>query len=254
MDALSLREIQELFAASLAGDQGSASRLPKLIDESYGATPAARAEVYFRAYFLRLSEVLRLDFPRTHELLGADRSSFLVRDYIRAHPSRHPSVTWFGQHFADFLTRACYETPWVAELAHLEWSMVEAGYASTSPTVTIADLAAIEPERWREITFTPVSSLRWFVTRWPVHRLWNGESTLSLKPQRSVMRVWRNPKDLVAHAVMEECEEAALLLMLEGKPFNQIAEVFATKPDAPAQAAALLGGWLVDGLLSSVRS
>jgi hypothetical protein len=253
MDAPSLHEIQDLFAAGLGGDESSASRLVELIDGSYGAAPATRAEIYQRAYFLRLGQVLRADFPRTHELLGDDRFSSVARDYIRAHPSQHPSVTWFGRHFADFLAKVCFETQCAAESAHLEWLMIEAAYSSASPSVTIADLAAIEPRHWGELTFTPVASLRLCVTGWPVHRLWGGESSQSLGPRRTATRIWRKPNDLVAWAEMEEAEETALLRMLQGKPFDRIVEVFAHAPEAPRQAAALLGRWLGDGLLGSAR-
>ncbi len=253
MGVLSLRETQELFASGLGGDQTDVSKLVKLVDASYGAPATARTQIYCDAYFLRLNEVLRLDFPRSRNLLGATRFSIIARDYIRAHPSHLPSITWFGREFAGFLAKTNCETPWLGDLAHLEWSIVEAAYAPSSPAIAMADLAAIEPGHWGELTLSAVASLRCLKAYWPIDDLWNGAKLLSPKPQRTMVRVWRKPDDTVAYAVMKEREEAALSRMLQGKPFGQIVEVFAHEPDAPSQAAALLGLWLADGLLSSVR-
>ena len=45
----------------------------------------------------------------------------MARAYIAAHPSRHPSVRWYGRGLADFLsrTRALQPPPAAAEMAPL---------------------------------------------------------------------------------------------------------------------------------------
>jgi len=49
--------------------------------------------------------VLREDFPRLSALLGPERFEELARDYLRSHPSEHPSVRHLGRAMAGFLER-----------------------------------------------------------------------------------------------------------------------------------------------------
>ncbi|MGI9330937.1 MAG: HvfC/BufC N-terminal domain-containing protein, partial [Gammaproteobacteria bacterium] len=68
------------------------------------ADSATRLQVYFQAYRLRLIDVLQNDFEGLHALLGDEAFSRMVQAYLEEHPSRHPSVRWFGQHLPAFLS------------------------------------------------------------------------------------------------------------------------------------------------------
>ena len=85
-------------------------------------------DVYRDGYALRLIEVLTIDFPGVVAMAGPETFDTLTRAYIANHPSRHPSVRWFGRQLADFLaTTAPYDsTPALAEMARLEWVLGEA--------------------------------------------------------------------------------------------------------------------------------
>ena len=85
-------------------------------------------DVYRDGYALRLIEVLTIDFPGVLAMAGREGFESLTRAYIANHPSRHPSVRWFGGQLADFLaTTATYDrTPALAEMARFEWALGEA--------------------------------------------------------------------------------------------------------------------------------
>jgi hypothetical protein len=51
---------------------------------------------------------------------------------------------------------------------------------------------------------------------------------------------------------MDDHESEALARMLKGEPFAAIAEVFGDQSEPAAAAAALLGRWLTDGVISRV--
>ena len=108
MPVANLRELQHLFWGSLVGDPGDPGIAPDLAEAvapSSTLDSAARIEVYADAYFSRLLDVLREDFPRLSALLGPERFEELARDYLRSHPSEHPSVRHLGRAMAGFLER-----------------------------------------------------------------------------------------------------------------------------------------------------
>src|SRR5258708_35642942 len=79
-------------------------------------------DVYRNGYALRLIEVLTNDYPGLMAMAGPDDFDQLARAYIAAHPSRHASVRWFGQHLADFIagTPPYSRSPEAAEMARFE--------------------------------------------------------------------------------------------------------------------------------------
>src|SRR2546427_6032920 len=90
----SLRELQRLFWRSLADEPGSGSPAPGLVElvaPSATLDAGARVGVYVDAYFGRLRDVLRDDFPRVAALLGPHFEG-TARGCLEAHPSEHPSV------------------------------------------------------------------------------------------------------------------------------------------------------------------
>jgi hypothetical protein len=248
MNAPPLREVQQLFVASL-GNGPEVRNLSALVD-SREPECRKRIGVYVNAYFLRLKEVLSEDFPRTLRVLGHDAFARLVPEYIAHYPSQDPSLIWFGQKFPEFLRTASVKQPWLAELANLEWSRIEAFSAPPCDILTLADLAKIPAAEWAAIRFAPVLSLRFLHCQWAVHDLLVGESAACVKVQRTSLRVWRNADYQVLHAHMDDLEAAARRRVIDKRPFAEVIEVYADTPHAPAQAASLLARWLADGLLS----
>ena len=86
----------------------------------------------------------------------------MARAYIAAHPSRHPSVRWFGEDLADFLGRTppYSRTPAAAEMARFEWALGEAFDSPDVAPVTAEALMALPPEAWETLSFTALPSLR----------------------------------------------------------------------------------------------
>src|SRR5438132_10184465 len=76
-------------------------------------------DVYRDGYALRLIEALTTDYPGLMAMAGPAGFDQMARAYIAAHPSRHPSVRWYGRGMADFLagTPPYNATPAAAEMA-----------------------------------------------------------------------------------------------------------------------------------------
>ena len=261
MPAPSLSELQRLFWHSLAREPGALDggalepRLVEVIAPSATLGSAERLQIYAGMYFHRLRDALREDFPRLAARLGQAGFDALAADYVRYHPSGHPSLRDAGRALPDFIARHPRpEAPaFLADLARLEWARVEVFDAPDSEPLTAADLAGVPPEDWPGLRFTPIAALRVVRSEWPVHDIW--EAAAGDHPRLpTVVRVWREGW-IVYHARIEVEEAQALTHLIAGEPFAVICEPFADLPpaEAAARAGGLLARWLADGLVASGR-
>ena len=149
-------------AAPLAAALGATS-LEALVTGSPRQSALARLGIYHHAYHARLVSCLADDFPVVKHALGAETFTRLARRYVEVHPSRGPNLVTFGRAFPGFCrTQAdVLERPdLAADLAELEWAIVEVIHAAPCPPIAPAVLEAVPPEAWPEVTFTPSPSLR----------------------------------------------------------------------------------------------
>ena len=126
------------------------------------AIPAlARVSVYAHAYFERIHAVLREDYGALHAALGDDGFHDLARLYLLALPSRSFSLRHAGARLAEFLRGPVAEVfarrwPFAADLALLEWALVDVFDAVDAPVLERAALAEIPAQRWPELRFALV--------------------------------------------------------------------------------------------------
>jgi hypothetical protein len=253
---LALRELQAHFWDALARAPGAfhpAAVAPELlaaIEPSAKLDPAGRLGVYADAYFWRIHEALREDYPRTAAVLGDAGFDRLVRDYLARHPSTHPSLRYAGAKLADFIARqwTAPAPPSLADLARLEWARVEVFDAPDAEPLLAAALHAVPPDAWPQLRFAPVPACEVVCAAWPVHALWSGAS--NVEPAPTVVRVWRQ-RWAVYHAPMDATEAAAFARLCAGAPFADVCEVFAdlAPQAAAAEAGALLARWIADEML-----
>jgi hypothetical protein len=153
----SLRLLQVwLVGAIVAKDESP--EVARYVTPSARQTPGDRLHVYRHAYVARLIECLEDDYPAVFHALGRDRAEALCREYIEAHPSRSFSLNVFGQSMPAFL-RTKNEL-FAADLAALEWSVVEAIHAAESVKMAPDALAKIDPSEWGKVALVASSSLR----------------------------------------------------------------------------------------------
>ncbi len=253
----SLREIQREFWASIAIAQPHdvAQFTPALMDlvmPGPHLAAARRIKVYADAYWLRLRDVLQEDFPVTAARLGADRFEQLVRDYLHAFPSEHPSVRHLGRAMAEFVERQQDLPPCMGDLARLEWAMIEVFDAADADPIGLDTLAGVAAERWPELRFAPIPALTVLHSRWPVHRLWESGGPAALEPSSTTIRVWRDRDYRVFHAAIDSRETEALDQMRSGRPFAAICGAYAdlSAEEAAREATMTLARWLECGIIA----
>ena len=213
-----------------------------------------RIQVYSDAYFLRLRDVLREDFPRVAALLGTDQFDHIAVNYLEKFPSQQPSVRHLGRALAEFL-RCREDMPrCVADLAELEWARVEVFDAPDATCATIEDLVSVLADDWPALRFRAIPAMQTLRVQYPVHRLWSGGEFLEVSAVETSLRVWRKSDYEVLHAPMDARESAALHKMISGEPFAAICETFADLPETQAakETTGLLARWIEDGIIRRV--
>lgn len=251
-----LATLQSQFqAAILTGNQDI---LPSII-----ATPnlgaCARFAIYEHAYQERLIEVLTSHYPQLHSLLGDDDFANLSTTYIKANPSTHYSVRWFGHDFAGHLAVTKKDMPYLAELAEFEWKLGLAFDSSEAPILALDTIANLPASSWGTMRFTPHPSLQRINCHWSVIPYWKSvQEQLSPLPfkeyaQTSPWIIWR--QDLVNKFYSIAADEAvAIDALIAGLSFGSICETlyqWHDEEDIGMRAATLLKGWIQLGLLSN---
>ena len=232
-----------------------------------------RLAIYYDAYRLRLIEALDGNYPVLHGWLGDEEFERLGLAYIRACPSAHFSIRYFGHRLPEFLATApdYRDRPYIGEMAALEWAMSEAFDAADSPVMTLEDMATIAPEAWPVLRFDFHASVRRLNLRWNVPPIWKAvkqnvdaeesgaEPTAEVPtpvadeyPQSWL--VWR--QDLRTYFRSLPVDEAwALDAAIAGGTFAEICEGLCEWIDAQnvaVHAAGLLKRWITDGLLCRI--
>src|SRR5262249_3271601 len=209
-----------------------------------------------------LIEVLTNDYPGLLAMAGPADFDHLARTYIAAHPSRHPSVRWFGRHLADFMagTPPYSASPAAIEMARFEWLLGEAFDAPDQRPVTAAALMALAPEAWETLRFTALPSLRRAVFAFDVPQAWQrrdevepGTLDVTSAAAPVAWMIWRTER--ISNFRSLEADEAVLLdALVDGRPFPELCEAIVThvgEDQAAARAAGLLRAWVEEGLIGS---
>jgi len=250
--------VQRLFWESVAVQPGRDSIAPAFVRLVHGFDDSdrkTRIRVYSDAYYLRLRDVLREDFPRLAALLGSERFEDAASGYLEVFPSKQPSVRHLGRAVAEFLRRREDIPKCLADLAQLEWARVEVFDAPDAESATIGDFLSVPPDAWPALRFSTIPALQTLRAQYPVHQLWSGDESMDVAAANTSIRVWRANDCRVLHAPMDERESAGLRKMISGEPFAAICETFADLPAAEAaeEATALLARWIEDGIIRRVR-
>ena len=263
---LPLRDLQDRLRALITDPATLVDPLPAL-DARVAALPirgdarlsaGERVRIYARMYALRLHDALAHDYPALRRALGDDGFAALAQRYVCAHPSDRPSLRDLGRHLPGFLRRQNDAPVWQAELAQLEWSMVEAFDAADQLVLDRGTLARLAPEAWPTLRIEPVRSLQLLslthAADWAREHLLAGEPPADPPTESVLLRIWR--QDLVVYVRRVPLHEmAALRWLFRGATFGELCGVLddgaAPADDATAKAAGLLQRWIDDGLLAA---
>ncbi|MGM9486799.1 HvfC/BufC family peptide modification chaperone [Ideonella sp. YS5] len=251
---MSLADQQRAFAALL--DAAEPAPDGDLLRGSAGRP--ARLDVYHHAYRARLVAALRSNYPVLHHVLGDEAFRDLALAYLADHPSRRPSIRWFGDELPAWASRQheALPHPALADLAAMEWALGLSFDAADARPATFAELATLPAEDWPGASFAAHPSVGLLNLEWAVEPIWRAltddEEAASEEPQAHAhtLLVWRQGLETRWRSVEPE-EADALAACLGGEPFAALcAHAAALQGDAaPAWVASALRRWVDDGLL-----
>jgi hypothetical protein len=260
-NAGSLGDLQRAFQDYLLA---SSDTFQSAVRDTSKADRITLLDVYRDGYALRLIEALTTDYPGVMAMAGPADFDHMARAYIAAHPSRHPSVRWYGSGLADFLasTEPYSRTPAAAEMARFEWALGEAFDSPDVTPITADALMALPQEAWETLGFTTLASLRRLTLAFEAPQAWQrreevepGDLSLERAPEPLTWAIWR--PDLVSNFRSLDADEAAMLgALVEGRSFPELCEVvapFIGEDQAPARAAGLLRAMVEGGMIAGFR-
>ena len=266
-----LRELQRLLTRLITAPNGVAEGLARepaltprdldvIVRGDERMTARERLEIYANAYFYRLLDVLREDYPLILAALRDDSFHNLITGYLLEFPPTEPSIFFAGRYLAQYLRTGplAAERPWLAELAAFERAMLEAFHAPDAPALDAAAMRAIPAADWPAVAMRLSPAARLIACAWRVDELAgaNPQVKLPQPPRRSpaTILVWRRDGEIFFRS-LAEAERAAIAIAdrSEGARFAEICdEIAAHSPElsaAPAAINRMLAVWLNDGLM-----
>jgi hypothetical protein len=137
-----------------------------------------RVAIYHEAYRARLVECLADDYPALQHALGPSSFESLCHAYITEHPSRSSNLNSFGRQLSTFCrARSVPLAEFSADLAALEWAMVEVVHEASAERLSEEALADLRPEDWTSARFTPNDIVRVLQFRYPVNAYFQAYNT-----------------------------------------------------------------------------
>jgi hypothetical protein len=266
-----LKELESLLYRLITAPSGVAEGIAAERDLGAGGLDAivlgderlsaeARVDIYANMYFYRIRDALKEDFPATLAVLGDDNFHNLVTGYLLEYPPTEPSISDCGRYLADYLRDHPIRegTPFVADLAKLERTVVEVFHGPDNASLDPDALRATPPEDWPAMKLRIHPAAQILALEWRVSELLRAveEGRQWKPPKRGAIKVlvWRHNAH-VFYRDLERAEADALEASSRGATFAEICDVVAANADDDDPVAAmnrLLARWLSDGLLASV--
>jgi hypothetical protein len=256
-------EIDQALASPRARAALRGTTVEAVILPSRSLRPAERVAVYQGMYLLRMEEALQSDYPALKHLLGDERFSALVRDYVAAHPSVTYTLNRLGDHLPEFVGRwkGAARPAFAHDLARLERAMAEVFDSEETVALTEAEIAAVPAESWEKARLTPVAAFRLLAFRHPVNAYFQSvrdedhdHPALARKDTwlaiyRRDYSIWRHDLSRPAHDLLAD--------LVAGKPLGKAIAASLTRGGRSAPTADQLFRWFREwtagGVFQSIR-
>jgi hypothetical protein len=254
----------EGVAAGFAAESASVREmLDDLIESDDRLSATERLEIYANAYFYRILDCLKEDFPATLATLGPDDFHSLITAYLIEYPPTEPSISYAGRHLAEFLRhdsmRAIIERcPFIDELVRLERTLIEVFHAAEAEPLNAEAMRSVVPDDWPALAMRTHPALAIVDCEWRVDQLLReveagaGESDRPLgAPAHAPVSVlvWRQ-NSRVHYRALERPERAALEVASAGASFAAICEAIAAACGDDDQLGSIAPVALINQLLA----
>lgn len=219
-DSFSLDQLQRWMQAVIVHPQGvpagvasaeaqrhlavDPEQIDTVIAPSSALSSAERLAIYSQAYYARLLECLRAEFPVLCEAVGQDLFDRFAAGYLQTYPSRSYTLGLLGANFAAYLRQtrpSGDETGWpdfLIDLAMLEWNFSEVfdgPGVEGQPLLGAAQLQSLPADQWPLARLVPVPCLRLIAMDHPVQQFYRAirqqQPIVSCEPQATWLAITR---------------------------------------------------------------
>ena len=266
-----LRELQALLARLITArdgvEQGLAfeqdlpdGSLDTLIIGDQQLSAVDRVGIYANAYFYRLLDAIKEDFPVTLATIGDAEFHNLITAYLVEYPPHRPSINDASQNLAAFVrgSELAARWPFLHDLVRVERAIVEVFLGVDAKPLGFEELRPIVPDQWPLIRMRSHPSLQVLECEWRIDTMMRafqtGDTPARPSHERTSILVWRNNCDVDCRA-LDEAVRAAFAVLREGAEFATVcAAITAHTGDvgAPTMINQMLSRWLSDALLVRV--
>ncbi|MEM6909410.1 MAG: DNA-binding domain-containing protein [Pseudomonadota bacterium] len=261
--ALPLAELQDAFMRAILDDDAA-------LPQAWSARHAAGMSVYRGNYRSALMDALASSFEHTARYAGADAFRQASMHHVIQHPPSHWTIDAVGEGFDETCQELFRENAEVAELAWLEWTMLELAGAPDYSPLDAAQFAhasaGFGDQDWLDLRleFAPRTAAR--LVSYDLEALWRALSNEDALPENPLLSdragclVWREG-ERPTFLIVEQDNARAFAAMQEGATYGAVVERLAgAEPEASEvqiaaeRAGGFLGHWLTNGLVSRVLS
>jgi hypothetical protein len=141
-----------------------------------GSDPATRFAVYRNNVMVSLIDALADTYPVVQQLVGEEFFRAMARVFVQAHPPRSRLMAYYGDQFADFVSRfaPASPVPYLADVARLEMARVRAYHAADVPSIDTdtLHLALARPEQLMGLNLALHPSVLVLASSFAVYSLW----------------------------------------------------------------------------------
>jgi len=230
----------DLFAAALL-DAGKP--LPAGLTTARGEADAARFAVYRNNVHVGLTNAISQRFPVTERLVGADFFRGMARVYVQDRKPASPLMFEYGEDFPDFVAGfgPAQGLAYLADLARIEAAWSRAYHAADAAALTVADLAALAPERLAETRLERHPSAGLVLSPHPAGSIWAAHqtepvATVALQQAETVLVV--RPDATVNVHVIPATDAVFAAALIGGRTLGEAAgEALAASPEFDFGAA-----------------
>jgi hypothetical protein len=218
-------------------------KIEKVVMRSTTLSAAERLGIYNHAYFARLQECLRAEFPTLLHALGEKLFGLFTFDYLQHYPSRTYTLNNLARNFQKYLseTRPDSESPsdareswpdFIIDLATFERAFNEVfdGPGVEGQQVLDADRSIQTTERFMETRFVPVVCLKLLDFRYPVNQYFtavrNGASPALPGPDDTYLAMTRRDYIVRIHE-LTRFQYEVLSALVDGQTLGDLVRVIA---------------------------
>jgi hypothetical protein len=219
----------------------------QVVTRSRSLSAVDRLDIYNRAYFARLVDCLREEFPVLRHALGEEAFDHFALDYLERHPSRSYTLNELGADFPRFLADSKPDEEiasdsgvnlhdFIVDLVTLEKTfndVFDGPGMEDRPLLNEQQLAAVPPDRWSEARLEPAICLRLLALRYPVERYFAavraGKDTSYPRPRATFLAITRR-QYVVRHFPLTRLQHVLLSALAQGKSIGAAISLAADHP------------------------